>query len=76
MQSIKALVYSFDSSKQVSCSISGGAAGCLMLPSEICPITLQAMRGAHLFAPVPVMLAPPLTFDKRMGFACSAICLC
>jgi hypothetical protein len=76
MQSTKALVYSLDSSNQVTCCIAGGAAGCLVLPSDVSPVTVEAMRGAHLFAPVPVMLGPPLTFDKRLGFACSAVRLC
>ena len=75
MHYTKALVYNFDSHNQIVCSIAGGFAGSLDLPSQISQETLHAMQRAHLLAPVAVHLHLPLLFRSGSNLTCADISL-
>jgi hypothetical protein len=74
---IRALIYGLDSSTHAACCIApAGSAAMLALPAPLSPRIRDQLRGAHLFAPVEVLLAPPLVHDKeRNCFVCADLTL-
>ena len=68
------LVYSLDSSTQAACALPNGVAGTLQLPPNLPTHTIDALRGAHLFQPVPVHLLPPIAYAVDKGvYVCTGL---
>ena len=54
--------------------MASGAAGHLLLPPSTPAELVDSLRGAHLFAPVPVWLVGPVDYDPvKATFTCSAL---
>ena len=70
---VRCLIYSLDSSIEASCALaSQGVVGRLRLPIPLTPHTIDALRCAHLFAPVSVELTPPIRVTNGM-IECSGL---
>ena len=70
---VRCLIYSLDSSTEASCALAPqGVVGLLRLPTALTPQTIDALRCAHLFAPVSVDLTPPISVTNGM-IECSGL---
>jgi hypothetical protein len=70
------LIYNLESSTQAACAMPPGVAGLLQLPPNLPPQTIDALRGAHLFQPLPVELMPPIDFAVDKGvYVCANLLL-
>ena len=67
------LIYGLNSAEQAACALPHGVAGYLALPADT--DCLDALRGAHLLAPVDVRLTG-LDYDAAHGvFVCQTLAL-
>lgn len=64
-----AFIYHVDSPHHVTCCLATGAVGSLYIPTSI-----DHLRHAHLFAPISVVLLPPITYNSaKATYACAGL---